>query len=169
MNVLGKVQAEANAEVYAVASGAIGTDKTCIVNTDGTVSSIFSNLTIFNAASTFTPSIATNGSGTFLIIYVDGGNSNAGMAVAGTISGSSVTLGTAVQLTSGMANSRQSTSVVYDPDTWRPYFHTEDFAKVVFKILYLEKNKMLNLLNFDNHILMIEYILYIHASNAYIF
>lgn len=32
--------------------------------------------------------------------------------------------------------------IVYDPDTWRPYFHTEDFAKVVFKILYLENDKI---------------------------
>ena len=32
--------------------------------------------------------------------------------------------------------------IVYDPDTWRPYFHTEDFAKVVFKILNLENDKI---------------------------
>ncbi len=31
---------------------------------------------------------------------------------------------------------------VYDPDTWRPYFHTEDFAKVVYKILNLENEKI---------------------------
>lgn len=117
MKTIGRDFGDTARKVYAVASGALGNGKAVVVNADGTVSSIFSNLTIFNAASTFTPSIATNGSGTFLIIYVDGGNSNAGMAVAGTISGSSVTLGTAVELTSGMANSRQSTSVVYDPDT----------------------------------------------------
>jgi len=28
--------------------------------------------------------------------------------------------------------------IVYDPDTWRPYFHTEDFAKVVSEILNLD-------------------------------
>ena len=32
--------------------------------------------------------------------------------------------------------------IVYDPDTWRPYFHTEDFAKVVFKILDLENDEI---------------------------
>ena len=32
--------------------------------------------------------------------------------------------------------------IVYDPDTWRPYFHTEDFAKVVLKILNLENDKV---------------------------
>ena len=38
MKYIGNVQSQANSEVYAVASGAIGTDKTCTVNADGTVS-----------------------------------------------------------------------------------------------------------------------------------
>ena len=33
--------------------------------------------------------------------------------------------------------------IVYDPDTWRPYFHTEDFAEVVFQILNL-KNELID-------------------------
>ncbi len=32
--------------------------------------------------------------------------------------------------------------VVYDADTWRPYFHTDDFAEIVFKILNLENKKI---------------------------
>ena len=32
--------------------------------------------------------------------------------------------------------------VVYDADTWRPYFHTEDFAEIIFKILNLENKKI---------------------------
>lgn len=32
--------------------------------------------------------------------------------------------------------------LVYDPDTWRPYFHTENFAEVMFKILNLENSKI---------------------------
>ncbi len=108
--------APVDGEVRAIASGALATGDPVVVNADGTVSNIFTNLTIFNNASTFVPAIATNGSGTFLLIYRDDGNSQAGMAVAGTISGSSVTLGTAVQITSEMGNSRLSTAVVYDPD-----------------------------------------------------
>jgi len=117
MKTIGRDFGDTARKVYAVASGALGNGKACVVNSDGTVSSVFSNLTIFNAADTLVTAIATNGSGTFLLIYVDGGNSSAGMAVAGTISGSSVTLGTAVQLTSGMQSSEQGASVVYDPDT----------------------------------------------------
>lgn len=33
--------------------------------------------------------------------------------------------------------------VVYDADTWRPYFHTHDFAEIVFKIFNL-RNKKIN-------------------------
>ena len=32
--------------------------------------------------------------------------------------------------------------LVYDPDTWRPYFHTEDFAEVVYKILNLKNDQI---------------------------
>jgi len=104
-------------KVQAVASGVLATGDTVIVNANGTVSSIFTNLTIFNNASTYVTAIATNGSGTFLLLYRDSGDSNKGKAVAGTISGSTVTLGTAVEITSEMANSRDSTAVVYDPDS----------------------------------------------------
>ena len=107
---------EKDAQVRAVASGALSSGDAVVVNSDGTVSSIFTNITIFNNASTFVPAIATNGSGTFLLIYRNDGDAQAGMAVAGTISGSTVTLGTAVEITSEMGNSRLSTAVVYDPD-----------------------------------------------------
>jgi len=115
MRLIGNV--EKDAQVRAVASGALPSGVPVVVNSDGTVSSIFTNLTIFNNASTFVPAIATNGSGTFLLIYRNDGDAQAGMAVAGTISGSTVTLGTAVEITSEMANSRDSTAVVYDPDS----------------------------------------------------
>ena len=117
-----------DAKIRAVASGAISNGDAVVVNSDGTVSSVFSNLTIFNNASTFVSAVATNGSGTLLIIYCDGSNSNAGMVVAGTISGSSVTLGTAVEITSEMKNTQQSASVVYDPDSSK------------FVILYADSN-----------------------------
>lgn len=31
---------------------------------------------------------------------------------------------------------------VYDPDTWRPYYHAQDFANIIFKILNTRKEKI---------------------------
>ena len=31
---------------------------------------------------------------------------------------------------------------IYDHETWRPYCHIKDFAKVIFKCLFIEKNKV---------------------------
>ena len=33
---------------------------------------------------------------------------------------------------------------VYDPDTWRPYCHVNDFATILFKLLNIEDNKLRN-------------------------
>jgi len=107
---------EQEGKFKAVASGTLPNGKPVVVNSDGTVSSIFSNLTIFNDGSTFVPAVATNGSGTLLILYRDNADSNKGKAVAGTISGSTVTLGSPVEVSAEIGNSRQSTSVIYDPD-----------------------------------------------------
>lgn len=42
-----------------------------------------------------------------------------------------------------------NTLEVYDPDTWRPYCHVQDFAKIIFKLLFLEnkivKNEIFNI------------------------
>ncbi len=32
--------------------------------------------------------------------------------------------------------------LVYDPDTWRPYFHTEDFAEIVYNFLNLKNEQI---------------------------
>ena len=31
---------------------------------------------------------------------------------------------------------------VYDPDTWRPYYHAQDFANIILKILNTRKEKI---------------------------
>ena len=31
---------------------------------------------------------------------------------------------------------------VYDPNTWRPYCHVKDFARIIFSVLNEEKNKL---------------------------
>ena len=103
-------------QVRAVASGALTDGGSVVINSNGTVSAPFTNNYVFNAGSTFTPSIATNGSGTFLLLYKDGGDSNKGKVIAGTISGSTVTFGTAVEVVAEMKSDEQSSTVVYDPD-----------------------------------------------------
>ena len=32
--------------------------------------------------------------------------------------------------------------VIYDPDTWRPYCHVNDFADLINKVLESEKSKI---------------------------
>ena len=103
MNVLGKVQAEANSEVYAVASGAIGTDVSCIVNSDGTVSVI--TATGGGAALGTVASAGFAGGGGLVVSSLsatkfvafaraDSSNSSNGTAIIGTVSGSSISFGT---------------------------------------------------------------------------
>ena len=99
-----------------VASGAITNGKPVVVNTDGTAGLPFSAKTIFNEALSQTTTIGTNGSGTFVIIWVNTAPSYQGYAVAGTISGNTVTLGTPVLYVSEGNITTDNTSVVYDPD-----------------------------------------------------
>ena len=99
-----------------VASGAITNGKPVVINTDGTAGLPFSAKTIFNEALSQTTTIGTNGSGTFVIIWVNTAPSYQGYAVAGTISGNTVTLGTPVLYVSEGNITTDNTSVVYDPD-----------------------------------------------------
>ena len=100
MKTIGKVQAEANSEVYAVASGAIGTDVSCIVNADGTVSvvsgtaeSLGSQVAVGTFAFEGTPA-AVYDTGQDKVLFIYQGASNYGNAVVGTVSGSSISFGT---------------------------------------------------------------------------
>ena len=99
-----------------VASGAITNGKPVVVNTDGTAGLPFSAKTIFNEAVSSATAIGTNGSGTFVIIWANAAPSYNGYAVAGTISGNTVTLGTPVLFVSESNIAEDNTSVVYDPD-----------------------------------------------------
>ena len=99
-----------------VASGAITNGKPVVINTDGTAGVPFSAQTIYNEALSYTNTIATNGSGTFVILWVGTAPAYQGYVVAGTISGNTVTLGTPVLYVSEGNIADDNTSIVYDPD-----------------------------------------------------
>ena len=105
----------------ATASGALANGDTVIVNSDGTVSVV--GETISDTPSAGTPAVfesaeSTNISAAYdanaqkvVIAYQDGGNSNYGTAVVGTVSGTSISFGTPVVFESA---SSSQISAAYD-------------------------------------------------------
>ena len=100
MKYIGNVQSQANAEVFAVASGALPDGKPVVVNSDGTVSAITSasdstgSETVFEAAATIqVAAVYDSNSDRVVIAYVDDANSDYGTAIVGTVSGTSITFG----------------------------------------------------------------------------
>lgn len=104
-------------QVRAVASGALTDGTPVVVNSDGTVSAPFNATTIFAEEQADSISIATSGSGTFLIMYTGPAASYTGKAIAGTISGNTVTLGSAATFVSESNIGNQGSSIIYDPDS----------------------------------------------------
>ena len=110
MRIIGNAGNSAR-KVQAVASGALASGDTVIVNADGTVSvvagsdQVLSSPAVFRSASTqsITSTFDSN-SNKVVIAYRDAGNSNYGTAVVATISGSSVSFGTSVVFDSNSAN-----------------------------------------------------------------
>tara|TARA_R110002096_G_scaffold276555_6_gene470600 strand:+ start:5137 stop:6591 length:1455 start_codon:yes stop_codon:yes gene_type:complete len=107
MKTIGNVQAEANSEVFAVASGAIGTDVSCIVNSDGTVS-VVAEVNVSSSAGTPVDYAATSASNQNRVAY-DSGNDRIVVvqsggsittAIVGTVNAAnkSISFGTAVQV-----------------------------------------------------------------------
>jgi len=84
---------------------------TAVLGTVSGTSISFGTPVVFETADSREINVFTNGSGTVLIAYRDVGNSSYGTAVAGTISGTSLTFGTPSVHTSDSANYN---SVVYD-------------------------------------------------------
>jgi len=94
--------APVDGEVRAIASGALATGDTVIVNSDGTVSVVAGSdasagtPVVFNAAvSVMSPSssVFDSSSNKIVVAYADYGNSQYGTAVVGTISGTSISFG----------------------------------------------------------------------------
>ena len=90
-------------EVRAVASGALANGDTVVVNADGTVSVVdvedqaVGSPVVFESASSSDMSATFDSSSNKVVIaYRDDGNSNYGTAIVGTVSGTSISFGTAV-------------------------------------------------------------------------
>ena len=109
MKTLGTIQADANAEVYAVATGALPDGKPVIVNSNGTVS-VVAQTSISDSAGTPATASSQNVTGTQVTydssanrivgVYADAGDSSAGYAVVGTVTGTNISWGTPVEFAS---------------------------------------------------------------------
>jgi len=105
VKTIGNVQKDA--QVRAVASGALSNGDTVIVNSDGTVSAVagvtggVSGETVFESAGTanFAGAFDSNSS-KVVILYKDEGNSNYPTVIVGAISGTSISFGTPVVISS---------------------------------------------------------------------
>jgi len=90
-------------EVRAVASGTLPSGQPVIVNADGTVSVVAETAEVIGSPNVFESGNTVSTAATFdssnnkvVIAYRDGGNSNYGTAIVGTVGASSISFGTAV-------------------------------------------------------------------------
>ena len=105
--------------VSAVASGTLANGQTVILQSDGTVAGVASVSQSLGSAVVFESATTTHISATFdstngkvVIAYLDAGNSDAGTAVVGTVSGTSISFGTPVVYTASIEST--GGSIVYD-------------------------------------------------------
>jgi hypothetical protein len=117
MRLIGNV--EKDAQVRAVASGALPSGDAVVVNSDGTVSVIAGNdasagtPTVYNAASQSEMSAAFDSTNNkVVVVYKDNGNSQRGTAAVGTVSGTSISFGSEVVFNTGVMGN--VTSTAYD-------------------------------------------------------
>jgi len=112
--------APVDGEVRAIASGALATGDTVVVNSDGTVSVVAetsisegagSNVAFESATTTFIGSAYDATAQKVVIAYRDNGNSSYGTAVVGAVSGTSISFGSPVAFNSIETN---NISVAYD-------------------------------------------------------
>ena len=111
--MLKRIGAESTSELKAVASGTLPSGRPVIVNADGTVSMPVSTPTsagtevVFESASTSNIDVGFDSSNNkIVVVYRDGGDSDNGKAVVGTVdpSDNSITFGTPVTFNSGRAD-----------------------------------------------------------------
>jgi len=103
-------------EVRAVASGALANGDTVIVNADGTVSvvdtedpAVGSPVVFESASSVYMSATFDSSSNKVVIAYRDNGNSEYGTAIVGTVSGTSISFGTAVVFESAISSNMSAT------------------------------------------------------------
>ena len=120
MRFIGKDPNIIDAFYTATASGALSNGNKVIVNSDGTVSVVAETAgdpsagtpVVYESAATYYSSVAYDANAQKIVIaYKDGGNSNYGTAVVGTVSGTSISFGTPVVFESARSD---YTTVVYD-------------------------------------------------------
>ena len=108
------------ATLEATASGALANGDTVIVNANGTVSVVAQTAgdpsagtpVVYESGGTYYSSVAYDANAQKIVIaYKDGGNSNYGTAVVGTVSGTSISFGTPAVFESARSD---YTTVVYD-------------------------------------------------------
>jgi hypothetical protein len=115
--------APVDGEVRAIASGALATGDTVVVNSDGTVSVVaetttsatesLGSATVFDSSGVyFISSTYDTVNDKFVIVYSDSGNSYRGTAVVGTVSGTSISFGTPVAFS---PNGSESIATTFDP------------------------------------------------------
>ena len=110
MRTIGRDFGDTARKVYAVASGALPDGKPVIVNSDGTVSVVAnsavseatgSSVVYRDAITSYIGSVYDTSTDRLVIAYRDEGDSDKGKAIVGTISGTSVSFGTAVEFEQG--------------------------------------------------------------------
>ena len=116
----------------AKASGTLPNGKPVIVNSDGTVSVVVEtdvtqgvgSPSVFDTSTTSQMSAGfDSSSGKVVVAYRDEGNSNQGTAIVGTVSGTSISFGTAVVFETG---DTRSTSVAFDSNSNKIIISYED-------------------------------------------
>lgn len=130
MRTIGRDFGDTARKVYAVASGALGNGKTCVVNADGTVSVIvessasasLGSATVFETSSN-EANVAWISDTQLVVAWALSASSYYGQAVVGTVSGTSITFGSVVTFESAQVSyvsicSIGSSQVVV---TWRDY------------------------------------------------
>jgi len=104
----------ANKFVIMYSNGAgSNTGKAVVGTVSGTTMSL-GTAVVFNNAETTEVSISLNSENKYILCYRDYGNSQRGMAIVGTVSGTSISFGSEATITAGTAT---STSVTCDPNT----------------------------------------------------
>ena len=122
MKTIGNVQSQANAEVFAVASGALPNGKPVIVNSNGTVSVVSEATTsaslgsVANApsgtAESATPRMIKVADDKLVFAYTDGDNDGHGVVAVASISGTTLSFGSEVTYYSGAGVSHVSITAV---------------------------------------------------------
>ena len=102
--------------VIAYRDGGNANNGTAIVGTISGTTLSFGTAVVYNTGTSDYPSVSfdPNTAGKFVVAYRDGGNSNSGTAIVGTVSGTSISFGTEVVFNSA---STQDGSLSFDPNT----------------------------------------------------